>query len=456
MNSKTKTIIIVWSAIFLFLSHPQDARCLEGALGSFDVNTLGRAYAYFAANPRVGREEKNTSAETRIDLAYSQTLFRRLSFRLSSRFQADTDKRSEDAIDGLEDNGQHRRMFDLHEGFIEYRLGWFDFYCGRRILAWGKSDHFNPADRINPKDYTDFLDNEKMGVFLGGFKLSFTRNSQLEACYIPSFTRSRIYLSGSRWAAFDRDMQIEEEIPEIESYASRYSLYLKNLDIDMIYMRRAEDLPTLLLNPRPLHINSSDLFVAPGMMIAPAPRLAPAGFFGSGSAGLVEKYRKMNLMAIEWSTTVADRVELHGGATYHDMDRKEVYGRFVQYLLGLNYTFDGWFCKDVKVSSEYMNCAEIDKPVNEDLLILDFVRIFENSLFSRLSSTLTSSSSFEIGNLWSFEKTSNDILRLEYQYSPYDVLEFKLGLDFIWGNDESVFRQFEKNDRTWISIRYVF
>ncbi|HIC90170.1 MAG TPA: hypothetical protein EYP04_12320, partial [Anaerolineae bacterium] len=30
--------------------------------------------------------------------------------------------------------------------------------------AWGKADAFNPMDQINPRDYLDVLENEKIGV----------------------------------------------------------------------------------------------------------------------------------------------------------------------------------------------------------------------------------------------------------------------------------------------------
>jgi len=464
MTTKPTIIILVTLATFvatalLLLWYPQDAQCSDapggsegskvsegseasegaegseghlGSFGSFDINIMATGYAYFQPNPKA-KGEKNLFGETKIDLTYSNTFRESLFFKLSPRFQIDTDHKSEGAIDSFKDNDQQKKILDVNEGFIEHRLGSFDYFIGKRILSWGKGDNFNPSDRVNPKDYTDFLDNEKTGVLLAGFKLYPTQNSQLEACLTPFFTRSRIYLADGRWApCCNSQLEIEEDIPpDTMQYASRYSLYLKNLDIDLTYMRKTEDLPTLIAIPTPLIV---------------------------GPPTLIEKYRKMNLYSIEGTTTMADQFELHAGVTYHDIDRKELYGKFIQYMLGINYTLDRkmLFSKSIKLIGEYLGDIDLEKPENEKLVVLDFVRIFENSLFLKLTATVTDFSDFQIGNLSSLEKAFNDILRMEYKYSPNDKLELKVGSDFIWGHGKMIFDQFDKNDRTWAKIKYLF
>ncbi|MEW5804005.1 MAG: hypothetical protein AB1847_18060 [bacterium] len=434
MTGKKNFIIITIFLISAFLLpwYQKGVQCAP--FGTFDINILGRGYAYFQPAPG---EEKETLGETKINLTYSNTFRKGLFFKLSSRLQIDTDQQSEGALDSYKDNDRKRKIFDVNEGFIEHRLGRFDYFLGKRILSWGKGDHFNLSDKINPKDYTDFLDNEKMGILLAGVKLYPTRNSQLEACLIPFFTRSRIQFSDSRWAPCGQGFRIEEDIPDdAMQYASRYSLYLNNLDIDVTYMRKTEDLATCLIVPTPM-IGSPDLY---------------------GPPGLVAQYRKMNLFSIEGATTMADQFELHAGAAYHDIDKNELYGQFIQYLLGINYTLEEKlpFSKSVKLIGEYLGDIDINKPENKKLIVLDFSRIFENSLFMRITSKLTDFSDFQIGNLFSLEKSFNDILRLEYTYNPNDKLEFKAGLDLIWGDDQLIFEQFEENDRMWISIKYLF
>jgi hypothetical protein len=439
------TLITFTAAAFLLLWYPQVARCSEsskgtkgsegseGHFGSFDVNIMGRGYVYFQPNPRA-EGEKDVFGETKVNLTYSNTFHNSLFFKLSTRFQIDTDHKSEGAIDSFKDNEQQRRILDVNEAFIEHRLGIFDYFIGKRILSWGKGDNFNLSDKINPKDYTDFLDNEKTGVLLAGLKLYPTGNSQLEACIMPLFTRSRVSLADGRWApCCNSQVHIEEDIPsDTMQYASRYSLYLENLDIDLTYMRKTEDLPTLMASP------ITQLIVGPPT--------------------LVEKYRKMNLFSLEGTTTLADEFEFHAGAAYHDIDQEQLYGQFIQYMAGINYTFDKrvLFSKSIKLVGEYLGYIDVDKPENKKLIVLDFVRIFENSLFLKVTSTVTDFSDFQIGNLFSLEKSFNDILRVEYKYSPSDKVELKVGSDFIWGDGEMIFDQFDKNDRIWASIKYLF
>ncbi|MGA1876027.1 MAG: hypothetical protein ACMUIA_10505, partial [bacterium] len=176
------------------------------------------------------------------------------------------------------------------------------------------------------------------------------------------------------------------------------------------------------------------------------------------SPGVVlEGYRKMDLFSIEGSTTIADTIELHGGATYRHPDHKRLYGRFFQYLIGFNYTVDQklFFDKQINISCEYLGKGDVDQP-DSRFTGLDFIRLFEDSLFIQAGIALTGFSDFTLSNLSSIDQILNDILRLEYVYTPNYKLELGFGADFIWGDGNVIFEQFEKNDRTWVKIQYIF
>lgn len=422
MVFKAKIMILAALVFFLFW-FPKITPGSEKSSDYFSFDWLGKVYIYSQSNPKV-EGGKNLLAETEVKLTYQRSFSNHLYLNLSPCFQIDNDHKSEGVVDSVKDNEQKRRILDLREGFLEYKARYFDYFVGQRIFSWGKGDYFNPADRINPRDYTDFLDSKKMGVFSTGFKFYPSSANQLELCLIPFFNRSRIYLTDSRWASCSQGFLIKEDLPKESQYALRYSLYLKDWDLEMSYMKKIEDLPCLMLN-------------SPNLM--------------------VEKHRRVDLFSIEGTTTAANKLELHAGIILHEIKEINLYGRFIQYLAGLTYTFDQqtFFNRDTQLSCEYLGKIDLDQPDHDQALGVDLVRIFENSLFTKIQMALGDFSDLRINNLFSLEESFNDILRLEYAYKYSDSLELGAGVDFIWGDGQFVFEQFDKNDRTYLSLKYL-
>lgn len=409
--------------LFVFYSTP----CLGSTYGAFDINVHEKTYLYLQSNQKV-RGNRNIFIETAMDVLGKKKLHRQVTFDFSLRLQIDSDQKSQGVTSNLKDNDRKRNIVDLNEGFIEYRQNNFDWFLGKRIHSWGKGDYFHPSDRINPQDYTDFLDTEKMGVFSFGMKYYPNVISQLEIQFLPFFTKSRLYFTNSSWSIFDREVKIEEKIPSDAQYALRYSLYLENWDIEMIYIKKREDLPTLFFND---------------------------------FKQIVTKYKRANIFSLEQATTIANRFELHGGLTYYDNDEPQVYGKFVNYLIGLNYSFNEniFFKKNIDISSEFLGTIDIKKPDEDkvDKIVGDFFRLFENSLFLKICFSVGNFSLIEVSNLFLLEQSSNDILRVAYRHNYNDQLELKLGVDCIWGNNkEPIFYRFSKNDRIFFKVKYIF
>ena len=53
----------------------------------------------------------------------------------------------------------------LDECYAYGRFGDFTVRAGKLIHAWGSADGFNPTDNLNPRDYTDLIRAEKLGVW---------------------------------------------------------------------------------------------------------------------------------------------------------------------------------------------------------------------------------------------------------------------------------------------------
>src|SRR5256886_5009446 len=91
-----------------------------------------------------------------------------------------------------------RSYLSVKEATLAARRGPLEVTVGKQIFAWGTADAFNPTDRLNPYDYLDVLDNEKLGVWSASARLSVPRVS-LVVVGVPYFTPSRLPLAHSRW-----------------------------------------------------------------------------------------------------------------------------------------------------------------------------------------------------------------------------------------------------------------
>ena len=98
----------------------------------------------------------------------------------------------------IPDTGQRRSYLDLKEATISGREGPLEITLGKQIYAWGTADAFNPTDNINPYDYLDVLDNEKLGVWSASAIASRTRSSTVP---VSRSRRVRIVVSAAS-AAF--------------------------------------------------------------------------------------------------------------------------------------------------------------------------------------------------------------------------------------------------------------
>ena len=72
----------------------------------------------------------------------------------------------------IPETSRHRSYLGLKEATISGRQGPVEVTLGKQVYAWGTADAFNPTDNINPYDYLDVLDNEKLGVWSASARLT--------------------------------------------------------------------------------------------------------------------------------------------------------------------------------------------------------------------------------------------------------------------------------------------
>ncbi|MBD3304897.1 hypothetical protein GF339_00910 [candidate division KSB3 bacterium] len=403
------------------------------ALDNLEVDVSGRINGATHSPPQ-DSEYKQFEGVIRLDLIYTMDLLDYFWLKLNPRLQFDSEHTSEGGIDDITDNEDTRRSIDLREGFLEYRSRRFDYFLGKRIFSLGKADYFNPSDKINPKDYTDFLDTTKIGVFATGFEAQFGTRSSLDAYLIPFFTKSRVYLTDHRWAILPPESAsladlIQEDLPSKDGEniqaVFRYKAYLTNLDVALVYLRNIDDIPVFLARTQ---------------------------------ESISQEYRRENIFSVNASTTYGN-VEFHGEIAYYNVE-EEVFGAFLQYVVGINYfTQDRFFQKELEFIGEYLNGVDTQDP-NDQVLVeeaFDLTRTFENSLFFRAEYSATDFSTITFTDLFLCSTTElNNVVRLEYIYNPNDQMNVKLGADMIWGENGTLLEQFEDNDRIWAEVEFFF
>jgi len=389
------------------------------ALENFEFDLFTRGYIYTHQESKETKKE-DYFLENKFDIIYQRKFLNDFWLRLNLRSEFDTP-----------DIGK-RKELDLRESFIEYRLKHFDCFIGKRIFNLGKADQFNPSDRLNPKDYTDFLDNTKIGVFSTGLKSSIGTKSTVELYLIPFPVKSRINVAKSRWAVLDSTaftgIPIKEEAPaeSIKNIQTviRYCVFLNNFDFSLNYLRKFEDIPLLL--------TSTD--------------------------AVLKKYFRENIFSTNASTTYGD-LEIHGELAYYDDLKKTQAGSFSEYVLGINYSCqDPIFEKELKFVCEYLGGFDVRKPGIQLPILgaINLARLFEESFFLKVNVALTDFSQFTISNTQLRSKDFNSIIRLEYTYEPRDSFEIGLGTDLIWGDNNTIFQKFSGNDRLWVKMEYKF
>lgn len=93
-----------------------------------------------------------------------------------------------------------RNTVRLDEGYVEAHVGSaVTLRAGKRIFNWGSTDLYNPTDLVNPRDYYDLLNPDKLGVYAASATLQMSPALSFEAVLVPVFEPSVVADSTSRW-----------------------------------------------------------------------------------------------------------------------------------------------------------------------------------------------------------------------------------------------------------------
>ena len=370
---------------------------------------------------------------------------------IDTKLVVEARKDDNDYADGfsfqIPETSERRSVLDLKEAVVRVRKGPVEVSLGKQFFAWGTADAFNPTDLLNPYDYIDILDNEKLGIWsaAGRFTLgpvSFT------AVVVPVFTPSRLPLEDTRWtpppppgfnAIVDGRVLPERNIEGMQ-YAARLRGTVAGWDLSVSYFDGFKSTPVF---------RESTIAVAPGVVL---PRFTPV-------------FTRLKVFGFDWSTTFG-KLEFHGEGTFRWVaanGREDVF----EGIAGVNYTWDGlgrrWldtitvvfeYARQVTLASRDQTIADAGTSGQVGDLLAD--NAFRNALVGRLEIKLTDDTRLKITEIVDLATTPSHYTQVKVTHRLTDAWSAEAGLDFLSGNAETFWGRWRDSDRFFFFLKYLF
>jgi hypothetical protein len=390
------------------------------------------------------QESDKRRSEFRLDLELDIPLADRLRLFLHPDLRWDTDDLSAGLFDEHDRGGIRRPIFHFKEAYLEWHSGPWDVRLGEQIFAWGTADGYNPTDNLNPRDYLDLADNEKIPVLALSTTYHFSEATSLQAVLIPLFTPSRFDGQDSRWSFFPAEPPLEfrRELPDDSFSNMQYALRAKTSvggwDFSLSYFDGYSDIgrPTLTYE-----------------MIAPLGPLGPVFFVPEG---VRFHYDKVRTLGLDFATTWND-IGIHGEVahTWTDADRDDSY---LQYIFGIDYTWaDIRPGQNLRLILEYAG-----EKVTRDGRDLDGIpptrlgRYLDGSILTRLVYEFSETTQLELKAVANLSGRDNFYFQPVFTFDILEDLRLKLGADIFVGHDDTFFGLFDRNDRFFLTLEYYF
>ncbi len=412
---------------------------LSGNLGG---SAEYRLYAYFQEGEQEDAERVLNQGIFKLRYA-GRFLADALEVVAVPRVRVDDGGLSRGTPEELEDDDLRRPVFTFEEAFAGVTFGPVDIRAGKQIFAFGAADLFNPTDVVNPVDFTDLLDTEKIGVlaldaslYLGALIPALPEDTRLRGIVVPTFTPARLGPADSRFAPLPPDFPLpvaaretEPDTPRNAQLLGRFETTLLDVNVSFSYYYGFNDLPNVRFEPLP---------VAPSFFVQP--------FFD-----------RIQMFGGDATTVIAD-VEVHGEVAYIITDGP-LDDDYVQFVVGADYTFyDLISDHDLTVVAEYAGEVIVRESARgEDFTSpTQFARALSNSALVRVAYKPTNDLEALVAAAVTFDRGESYFIRPEVRYRIGDHSKVAVGVDILGGPDDTLFGQFDREDRFFASLKLSF
>jgi hypothetical protein len=357
----------------------------------------------------------------------------------------------------IPETNERRSILNLKEAVISFQRGPVETTLGKQIFTWGTADAFNPTDNINPYDYMDVIDNQKLGVYSAAARLT-VGPANLAFVVVPVFTPSRSFLADNRWfppvpEGFEKFL-LDRELPSTDfenvQYAARVRTTFKGWDVSASYYEGFEH--TLVIKRE--FVRRDIIIPIPIFVPIVVPVFTPV-------------FTRIRVPGFDFSTTYR-KFEFHGEGAFRFVERNGRDDRF-QWIVGLNYTWDElelrWL-EQILLILEYAREEILTSRPNSPFLervgfsggeILFPKDAFRNALAGRILFKFNEETQFKLsGTINFFDRTPSYYLQLKLEHKVTDAFHIQAGLDFLGGKLDTFWGRWRDNDRFFCSLKYFF
>ncbi len=404
---------------------------------------VGRAETF----PRNGSSSRRTRLQSRLELGWGAKLGAGLrTDGLLTLRGDDADLARTNAWFREPDREIASRMRgELTEGTLGWSSRTAAISIGKQRFSFGKSDLFQPADIVSPRDlFEPFERDTKIGQLALSASYRFGEHF-IEGIYLPWFVPSKLAPAGTRLSFFpfpgapllfeDPDFPAEHSLRDPQ-FAARISLHFDALDLELLYLDIYQRVANGLLRTRSLPTRLAGRVSVPS--IQPVfPRLHIPGFAAS------IPIRELG-------------VELHGeGIQVFTEDRHD--DDYFQYVIGGRWTWSQPALADdeLRITLEYGG-EIITRRHRGVASTTPISRPFTQALFGRITYQLNRDLVFEVEGAVQLERRQHAALRTTASYRLNDYVSLTLGHEQYFGPSGTLFGQLRRDDRVFLEIEVKF
>lgn len=347
----------------------------------------------------------------------------------------------------IPDTRQTRSAVGVKEAVLALDFSPVRLNLGKQRYAWGTGDAFNPTDNLNPWDEMDPVDREKIGVWSASATAdAFDVNFQF--VIVPTFSSSKEPPQNSRWIqvregeAIDPDQAIglagAGNLPagvsigprrtvftdwDTPQYGLRAKTTVKGWDVSVSYYDGYEPTPVL----------QREKIIQPVFSRIKAP-------------------------GADFSTTWK-KFEFHGEGVFKFEERRAREDRF-HGLLGLNYTVDelglSWLEQIIFVLEHARETHLTSIKHRQYTEYPGLSSAFRDALITRAIIRFNQDTEAAAGVVMDFVRSANYYAQAKVTHKFADWLHVDVGGDFFGGDQETFWGKWHKNDRFFITAKYIF
>ena len=347
-------------------------------------------------------------------------------------------------------SGEYDFETSFREAYVDLFFSNVEFRLGKQQVVWGKADGVFINDIVCPLDMSMFLlqdfDNIRMGLPMAKANL-YLGNWTLEGLWIPKFEPWQFAEAGSDWeftlsvppdTVWDlipnvihlNDEELPENSLENSEFGLKLSTFLLGADISLLYLDGYADHPSIQVvdttitgSPIPTQI---DTYLSPT-------------YYRSPMYGL-------NFSRPVFTTVIRGELGYFGDRRFSNVNMQNFTSDYFSGMMGLDFT--GPLGSSISFQAIHRQIMDYKSGMVDDK--------------TEQMATATISGSFlretVIASVLGLADVNEDagLGRLDISYAWSDALRISLGGFLLWGNEDTLFGQFDVNDNIYLKIKYSF